>query len=166
MISQHEAIVKECIEQSSSCQYTSTALYGWLGKAVWYNRSWNAIPIILGALASFGMLSNNFPVLAAFLAFIAGLLPAVYEKLELKAHTDEIKAQAGQYKNLEHRFRQAGTITALDNDPETLKMEFATLMRQIEDLRARPLVIPEKIFQEAREKVKDGRYKPDTDIMS
>ena len=161
MTPQQQAIVQECLDQSSSCQYTSTSFYEWLGRATWYNRLWNAIPMALGALASFGVLSEEFPILAAFLALIAGFLPALYEKLELKAHTDEIKAQAGQYKNLEHRFKQAATITALDNDHDALKAEFTALMRQIEDLRSRPLVIPEKLFQIARKKVKDGRYNPD-----
>lgn len=165
MTTQQQAIIQECKIQASSCQYTSTALYQWLGSALFWNKFWNAIPIILGAVASYGVISEGFPLLASFLALLAGLLPSVYEKLEIKAHTDEILSQAGQYKNLEHRLNQAASITALDQNSEALKAEFESLMRLLEDLRARPLVIPEKHFQAGRKKVKDGRYDPDNEIL-
>jgi hypothetical protein len=96
---------------------------------------------------------------------LAGLLPSIYEKLELKAHTDDILSQAGQYKNLENRFKQAASIIALDEDPNAIKAEFSSLMRLMEDLRARPIIIPEKHFQAACKKVKDGRYEPDAETL-
>lgn len=166
MTPQAQAIVQECRIQAESCQYTAAALYEWLAEAAFRNRLWNAVPIVLAAIASYGVLSNAFPIFASFLALLAGLLPSVYEKLELKAHTDEILAQAGQYKNLENRFRQAASITALDDDPESLRVEFGSLMRMAEDIRARPLVIPEKHFQAGRAKVKDGRYEPDAETRA
>ncbi len=56
-------------------------------------------------------------------------------------------------------------VTALDENAQALKAEFESLMRLLEDLRARPLVIPEKHFQAGRKKVKDGRYDPDSEIL-
>lgn len=166
MTDQHKAIVQECKIQAESCQYTAAALYKWLAKAKRNNMLWNAVPIIFGAFASFSFLQDLSPFLASFLALIAGFLPSVYEKLELQEHTDEILSQAGQYKNLENRFKQASTIVSLDPNPDTLKAEFATLMRQMEDLRSRPLVIPEKHFQAGRKEVKDGRYQPDPETLA
>ncbi len=158
MSDQDSAIKHECKIQSESCQFTATALYEWLGRARLYNMGWNGLPIAFGAVASFGLLQNAYPEIASFFALIAGLLPSIYEKLQIQAHTDEILTQAGQYKNLENRFNQAAAITALDANPDALKTEFSALMRQVEDLRSRPLIIPEKYFQAARTKIKDGRY--------
>ena len=38
--------------------------------------------------------------------------------------------------------------------------------RMAEDIRARPLVIPEKHFQAGRAKVKDGRFEPDVETLA
>jgi hypothetical protein len=119
----------------------------------------------LGAVASYAFLQQNFPYIASFLALLAGLLPAIYDKLNIEASTEEIYSQAGQYKNLENRFRQAASIVALDPNHEALKSEFASLMRQIEDLRARPIILPEKYFLAARAKIKAGHYKPDKETL-
>lgn len=166
MSDQQKAIVQECKIQAESCQYTAASLYKWLAQAKRKNKLWNAVPIIFGALASFSFLQDFSPFLSSFLALVAGFLPSVYEKLELQEHTDEILSQAGQYKNLENRFKQAANIIALDPNPDALKTEFTALMRQIEDVRARPLVIPDKHFQAGRKEVKDGRYQPDPETLA
>ena len=129
--------------------------------AKWHNRAWNAFPIIFGSLASFALLQNYYPYIASFLALLAGLLPAIYEKLNIEAHTEEIFSQAAQYKILENRFKQSANITSLDSNPDILKAEFNSLMRQIEDLRARPIILPEKYFLAARKKIKAGHYRSD-----
>jgi hypothetical protein len=165
MSNQIEALVRECRIQAESCQYTSTGLFLWLHAAKWHNRWWNALPIVFGATASFALLQQNCPSIASILALLAGLLPAIYEKLNLESHTEEIFSQAGQYKNLEHRFRQAAEITFLEGEG-ILKSEFAALMRQMEDLRARPIILPEKYFQAGRAKIKAGHYKPDKETIS
>jgi hypothetical protein len=164
-MSESQAIIRECKIQAESCLYTSTGFYMWLGAATRYNRLWNTLPIIVGALAALAWLQQSYPTAVPFLALLAGLLPAIYEKLNLKDHTEEIGSQAGQYKNLEHRFRQAAEIVSLEGD-DRLKSEFAPLMRQIEDLRARPIILPEKYFAAARAKIKAGHYKPDDDTVS
>lgn len=160
VMSRIEALIKECKIQSESCQYTSVALLMWLQKIKVQNRILNALPIAIGAFASFGFLEQNYPGIAAFLALITGLLPAIYEKLELQAHTDEIFNQAGQFKNLDVRFRQAAEIISLQGE-DAIQSEFSSLMRQLEDLRARPVIIPEKFFLKGREKIKAGHYEPD-----
>jgi hypothetical protein len=159
-MSQTEAIIRECKIQEESCLYTSTGMFLWLHAIRRSNRCWNALPIIFGALASFALLKQGWPVIASGLALLAGLLPAIYEKLNIKANTEEVFSQAGQYKNLENRFRQAAEIISLESE-DKLKSEFASLMRQIEDLRARPVILPEKYFQAGRAKIKAGHYRPD-----
>ena len=159
-MAQLEDLIRECKRQEESCQYTSTALYGWLAAAQWQNRAWNALPIACGALASFAVLAQALPVVAGFLAMLAGLLPAIYDKLGIQAHTDDIAAQAGAYKNLENRFRQAAEIISADG-AGALKAELERLMQQIEVLRAKPLMIPPKHFEAGRAKIKSGHYEPD-----
>lgn len=158
------AIVQECKIQADSCRYTSTALYEWLGAANRWNMFFNVLPIGFGAFAAFKLFHDSCPLLASIVAFIAGVLPSIYEKLRLQAYTNEIFSQAGQYKNLENQFRQISLVTALDPNSDNLKTEFSVLMKQIEFLRLRPLIIPEKYFQAARAKIKDGRYNPDPEI--
>lgn len=164
-MTQTDALVRECKRQEESCQYTAAALYSWLGAAKWKNRGLNALPIIFGTLASFAALKQSMPYLASFLAMVAGLLPAIYEKLSLQALTDEILTQAGQYKNLENRYRQAAEIVSSEG-LEALKAEVASLTRQIEDLRARPIPIPERHFLAGREKIQAGHYRPDKSTLA
>ncbi len=160
---QHEAIINECKRQSESCLYTSTALFEWAKAAKVQNRWWNALPIALGALASFGLLQNSYPAIAGMLALAAGLIPSIYEKLNIEKHTEEMLLQAGQYKILQDRFTQAANITALDTDQQKLKVEYETVLRQLEDLRARPILVPEKYFKIAQDKIKTGHY--DSDVV-
>ena len=115
---------------------------------------------VFGGWASFAVLKEYSPVAASSLASLAGLLPAINEKLKVEASTEELFSQAGQYKNLENRFRQAAAIISLEGE-DKLKSEFESLMLRIEDLRARPVVLPEKYFQMGRAKIKAGDYKPD-----
>lgn len=160
-----EPLILECKRQEESCQYTAAAFYHWLGSAIWQNRLWSAVPIVCGAFASFAFFQQSYPILAALLALLAGVLPAIFDKLKFEAQTSEIASQAGQYKNLENRFRQAAEIVALDG-PDALKLELATLMRQIEELRARPLVIPTRHFEASRKQIKAGHYRPDRQTIA
>lgn len=160
MTDQTQAIIQECKTQSSSCLYTSTSLLIWLRKARIINSWLNGAPILLGAAASYSAF-QAYPYVTAIFGFMAGVLPSIYEKLELKKHTKEIEEQAGKYKNLQDRFRQTAEIWALDGDQKTLRNEFDTLMRQLEDLRALPITAPEKYFLEAQRKIRKGDYTPD-----
>lgn len=158
MTTQTQAIIQECKNQAESCLYTSTGLYMRLDDLKWTNRIWNALPIILGGFASFAFFQQSWPFVAAFCALLAGMLPAIHDKLKIQAHTEEILTQAGRYKILEHRFRQAADIIALDENPEVLKAEFDRLIRQMDDLRSQPVILPEKYFLAGRDKIKAGHY--------
>ena len=159
--SQNEAIISECKRQSESCLYTSTSLFEWAKAAKIQNAWWNALPIALGALASFGLLQNLYPSVAGILALVAGLVPSIYEKLSIEKHTEEMLLQAGQYKILQDKFTHTASITALDTDPEKLKFEYDALLSQLNDLRARPILVPEKYFKLAQDKIKAGHYDSD-----
>jgi len=157
MTPQSQAIAHECQNQAESCLYTSTSLFIWLRRARWYNRILNFLQIFAGAAASAAAL-KQFPIIAAFIAFLAGVLPSIYHKLNLSQHITEIESHAGHYKNLQDRFRQAAAIIALDDNPDSLKAEFSSLMRLMEDLRAKPITAPEWCFLEAQKKIKAGHY--------
>ena len=103
---------------------------------------------VFGGWASFAVLKEYSPVAASSLASLAGLLPAIYEKLKVEASTEELFSQAGQYKNLENRFRQAAAIISLEGE-DKLKSEFESLMLRIEDLKG-------KTSYSSREILSDG----------
>jgi hypothetical protein len=162
MTPQTQAIVQECQNQEESCLYTSTSLFIWLRRARWYNRILNFIQIVVGVAGSAAAL-KQYPIFAAFAALLSGVLPSIYQKLNLSQHIKEIESHAGNFKNLQDRFRQAATIISLDDNPDTLKAEFVSLMRSLEDLRAKPLTVPEWCFLEAQEKIKAGHYNFDSE---
>lgn len=157
MSTQTDAIVQECKNEAESCLYTAVSLFIWLRGARRWNFWLNVIQIVVGVTASAAAL-KSCPGLAAILAFLAGVLPSIYKKLNLTAHVGEIARQAGQYKNLQDRFRQAASITALEDNPSAFKTEFRSLMRRMEDLRAMPITAPEWCFVEAQKKIKAGHY--------
>lgn len=161
MMSTLDALVKECKNQAQSCLYTSTSLFIWLRCARWINRTLNGIQIIVGVVAAASAINEYPAAVVSVIALLAAVLPSIYEKLNLNAHVEEIEIQAGQYKNLQDRFRQAGDITAIEGE-DALKTEFSALMRQLEDLRAKPITVPEWCFKKAQEKIKAGHYKFDT----
>ncbi len=161
MTDQIKALITECRRQEEACLYTSTSLFIWLRRARWHNRFLNGLQISVGAFAAVSAL-QAWPILASVVAILTGALPSIYEKLNLSAHIEEISAQAGQYKNLQDRFRQAAEIIALDPNSDALKAEFKTLMRQMEDLRANPVTAPEWCFTKAQEKIGTGHYDFDT----
>ncbi len=150
-------IVRECLRQEESCLYTSTALYRWLRSVRTWNRVFIIVPIILGGVASFGILKADRPEFAAVLALIAGFFPAIYDALKLKGHADEIAKQAAQFKVLQDRFRQAARIGS-SGELTDLEAEFRSLMDRMDDARAGSLPVPQKFFEKARKQIEGGDY--------
>ena len=115
--SRSAALIAECRRQEESCLYTSTTLYIWLRQARLLRRVFVVAPLILGALATWSVLDQPdrrwLVWLTALCALLAGLFPAVFEALKLDAEIDGIARQAASFKNLQDRFRQAATVTAL-----------------------------------------------------
>jgi hypothetical protein len=151
-------LIAECKRQEESCLYTSTSLYIWLRSSRFWKRIFIVAPIIFGGLATWVVLDQpELKWLTALFALIAGFFPAIYEALKLDVHLDEIARHAAEYKNLQDRFRQAATITALGTHEE-LQAQFEQLMERMEAARTSSLTPPEWCFEKARKKIQAGHY--------
>lgn len=95
--------------------------------------------------------------LTALFAFLAGLLPAVYAALKLDRHLDQCCRLAGEYKNLQDRFRQAGDISSLKGFAE-FDADVQPLLRRLEKARAESFTAPEWCFRRAQKKISKGDY--------
>lgn len=158
MTSKTEQLIKECNRQAESCLYTSTTLFIWLRHARWYNRAFLVLPIILGAVSTWSVLQENGYVwLTAICALLAGLLPAIYEALDLKVSIEAISTLAAEFKNLQDRFRQAAEIHAA-GDADEFDKQFEALMQRMEEARNKSITPPEWAFKAAQKKIDAGHY--------
>jgi hypothetical protein len=158
-------LIDECKRQEESCLYTSTALFEWL-KSI---RCWKIVfvvaPIILGALATWPLLSQQ-DELAWFTgacALLAGIAPAVYKALDFDVSLDMITKNAHQFKILHDRFRQAWRVTGLLTF-EDFKKEFDDLMTRMDVARSSSLPVPERFFKKAQVKIQAGHYDFNVDL--
>jgi hypothetical protein len=101
----------------------------------------------------------------AICAFLAGLLPAIYTALKLDDHLDESKHLAGEFKNLQDRFRQAALVSSRKPFAE-FEADVKPLIDRLEQARATSLTAPEWCFKRAQKKIKKGDYDFDLDMKN
>jgi hypothetical protein len=151
-------IAKECLRQSESCLWTSTALFIWLRQVRRQRQIFVAAPIVLGALASFTVLKEAVPTwVIALLALSASLFPALADGLKIETSVDEIARLAAEYKALQDRFRRAAQIQTL-GDVERAEAMLAELMDRLDAARSTSITPPERYFGYARKKIEGGHY--------
>jgi len=92
MDEQTENMVAECKRQEESCLYTSTAIFEWLKSLRRWRVAFVVVPIILGALATWPLLSNRADLewFTGVCALLAGLTPAVYKALDFDVSLDTL----------------------------------------------------------------------------
>ena len=98
-------------------------------------------------------------------AFIAGLLPSVYSALKIDEHMEECRHLAGEFKNLQDRFRQAALVSSKKPFSE-FEHDVKPLMERLEKARSRSVTAPEWCFTRAKRKIKAGDYTFDIDVQS
>jgi hypothetical protein len=154
-------LIQECLRQEDACQYTAATFYHWLAASRRIQRIFIVTPIVLGALATWSVINDDgnplYKWLTATSALLAGILPAVYEALKFGVHMNEITRLAGEFKNLEHGFRQAAHIAALGPFSE-FKAEFDGLMKRAEAARGAGLTPPDRHRKAAEQKIEKERY--------
>src|ERR1700722_1461337 len=105
MASKQKQLALECKRQVDNCLYTSTSLFIWLRWLRAFDIVLVIVPLILGSLAGWEMLTtSDFPsvkVLASICAFLAGLIPVVYAALKFDDRLETCKKLAGNFKNLQ-----------------------------------------------------------------
>lgn len=156
----------EALRQEENCLYTSTAMYRWLTTVRWQQRAVLIAPIILAAAASYSYSREVFPAWAlALVALISTLIPSIAKALDIETHVKELKDAAGEYKNLQDRFRQLAKIGSLDN-PDAAEARLSELMDRLDAVRAKSLVVPQRHFEAAQKKIKSGDYDFSADIAA
>jgi len=159
----------ECKRLSESCQYTSTSIYIWLKCLRWSKIFFAVVPLILGSLASWKLLtSSNIQAIRniiAIFSFLAGLLPAIYAALKFDERLEKYIHASGEFKNLEHRFRKLALVDS-QKPFEEFEKEFKLIMQCYEQLSCLSLTTPEWCFRKAQKKIKSGDYIFDADIKT
>ena len=159
-----EAMISECRDQSRNCTYTSTALFIWLRFLRTVRVVFTIVPLILGSLASWKLLTqanaDSVKVLVAGLAFLAGVMPTIYRALKLDKHLTQCVKLAAEFKNLQDAFRQCANIHSL-KPLHDFEAEFRKVMKRLEEARLPSYTAPEWCFKMAQRKVQSGDYDPD-----
>lgn len=156
----------EALRQEENCLYTSTAMYRWLTNVKWQQRVVLISPVLLAAAASYSYSREVFPAWAlALVALFATLIPSIAKALDIETQVKELKDAAGEYKNLQDRFRQLANIGSLEN-PDAAEARLSELMDRLDAVRAKSLVVPQRHFEAAQKKIKSGDYDFSSDIRA
>jgi hypothetical protein len=96
-------------------------------------------------------------MLTAFLALLAGLVPAIYAALKLDDHLPTAARLSGEYKNLEIVFGDLEKVG--EHKPfEEFEKEYLAARNRLESANAEGYTAPEWCFRRARKKIKRGHY--------
>jgi hypothetical protein len=167
MASKSAALAIECKRLSESCLYTSTALFIWLRCLRVTRIAFIVVPLALGSIAGWQLLKQTpVPIARLFTsvcAFLAGLLPTVYAALKFDDHLEDCKHLAGEFKNLQDRFRQAALVSSKKPFSDFEK-DFQPLVARLEEARAESYTAPEWCFASAKKKIKKGDYDFEVDL--
>jgi hypothetical protein len=161
----NEALAKQCRRLAdNTCLYTSTALFEWLRCLRIIQVAFLSLPIFLGSLATWNILTEAQDdwarYLTAICAFLAGLLPAIYGVLKLDEHIIKTSRLAGEFKNLQDRFEIAASVSSKKPYQE-FESEVNELMERLERARSESYTPPNYYFRQAQKKIKKGDYAPD-----
>jgi hypothetical protein len=106
-----------------------------------------------------------YPVIAytAISAFSAGLFPTIYAALKADERLEECRNLAGEFKNLQDRFRQAALVSSREPFKE-FEEDVKLLMERLERARGLSVTVPEWCFRRAQGKIKAGDYDFNVDL--
>jgi hypothetical protein len=157
----NEALATECRNFEQSCLYTSTSLFIWLRCLRILRIAFIVAPLVLGSFASWKLLTSSdseaMRLFVAVCAFLAGLLPSVYSALKLDGALKRCERLAGEFKNLQDRFRVAATVLSLEPF-DKFEVRVQPILDRLEAARSESYTAPEWCFKEAQKKITKGHY--------
>jgi hypothetical protein len=159
------ALKEECLNQFQNCGYTALTFTIWLRFLRWLKLFSLFAPVVLGALATWNIVGESMPALAAVCAFVAVLIPPTFQAAKLDSSVKTYTTMAGEFTNLRDRFRLTGEYGSLKPFDE-FEAAFTTVQARLEKARARALTPPHFCFLIARRQWQKGYYKPDEDHRS
>ncbi len=157
-----EALIAECERQIENCRDTAVSFILWLRWLRWIRTAFHTAPIIFGALATWKIVAQGPPEIAAVFALLATVLPPLGRAFKVEKAIGDYEELAGEFINLRDRFRQAATISSLSSFEE-FEAATAPYLTRLEKARRRALAPPEWFFRRAREKIGKGHYDHDRD---
>lgn len=159
------ALTREVRRLQESALHTSTTLYLWLRHLRIIKILFSIIPIVLGSLATFQLLTDNSSwssETSALLAFAAGLLPTLYFTLGFDTHLEKTRALAGEYKNLEIDFRGLAEVGPTKSYTD-FEREFERARDRYKRANEQSYTPPQIYFKMAQKQIKAGHYEFDCD---
>ena len=167
MASKNAELALECKRLSESCLYTSTTFFIWLQCVRGVKIVFIVVPLMLGSFATWDILTGSdlksVKVFTSICAFLAGLLPTIYAALKFDDHLEECSHLAGEFKNLQDRFRQAALVSS-GKPFADFEKDVEPLIQRLEQARASSFTAPEWCFRAAQKKIKKGDYDFDVDL--
>jgi hypothetical protein len=160
-----KALKEECLNQFQNCGYTALTFTVWLRILRWIKIFSLASPVVLGAVATWNIVGESMPALAAVCAFLAVLIPPTFQAAKLDGSIKQYTTMVGEFTNLRDRFRQLADISSLKS-VEEFEAAVAPILGRLEKARARALTPPHWCFLMARRQWQAGYYKPDEDHRS
>jgi len=169
MASKAKELVLECKREHDNCLYTSTSLFIWLRCLRMLRVLFVILPLFFGSLGTWKLLTTSdlesVKILVSVCSFVAGLLPAIYSGLKFDSSLDTCRQLAGEFKNLQDRFRQIGLVSSQKPFSEFEK-DFQGLMKRMETARSHSYTAPEWCFKRAQQKINAGDYAFDVDQIA
>ena len=157
-----QALVDECNRERENCEYTALGFTIWLRTLRWRRTASMVLPVIFGAFATWQIVTQYMPWLAAVLTLLATVVPLVYRASKTDAAIAKFTKLAGTFTNLRDRFRQLAEVGP-HKETELFEKEFAALMVKMEKARLYSETPPEWCFKAARKKIKAGHMSHDYD---
>ncbi|HEX7967509.1 MAG TPA: hypothetical protein VF502_04775, partial [Stellaceae bacterium] len=148
-----------------NCAYTSASFLIWLRCLKCIRLLCVTSPVVLGAVATWKIVAQGSPTVAAVCALLATVIPPAYRASKTERTIEEYTTLAGEFTNLRDRFRQAALISSHKPLPE-FDADVKPLLARLETARSRALTPPEWCFKLARRKLKAGHYRHDHDETS
>jgi len=161
-----DELAQECRRLSEACLYTSTSFFIWLKFLRGLRVVFVIVPLTLGALATWQILTASLDpgvkTFVAIAALISGVMPSIYAALKIDDHLGKVAPLAAEFKNLQDRFRQAALVASKKGFAE-FEGFFGELMDRLERARVDSVTPPDFVFSRARRKIKQGHYAFDSD---
>ena len=169
MAKRNDDLIQECTREVENCLYASTSMFIWLRWRRHVKTFFIVTPLVLGSFATWELMTQSehwlVRLIAAFAAFIAGLMPSIYAALKYDDDIDKLRLVAAEFKNLQDRFRQVAVISSKKSFKE-FEADFRCVMDRMEAARVESVTPPEWAFKQAQKKVQSGDYTFDVDLAA
>jgi hypothetical protein len=155
-----EVLVGELHRQKEDATYTAAALFLWLHTLRFVEAAGTAAQIVLAALAGWKVLAQGDGRLAAILALLATIIPAVLKALKVDEHLKQVKAAAAEFSAIRDGSRRAARL-----GPSLPYAKFAPMAQALferrDAARRNQADAPDIFFWLARRRVARGIFEYD-----